>query len=180
MGTIVTCDAVDAVKYSLENLTKYITCDTINTIPIWGEPISGVSDITTNKNKEENKMIDLLERYREKQTAKLREDYGDKRNAILQYDPDFTILSRLATERCEYPEHVKEYVRIDIDSFRSNMESVNKDLNRLEFEVEDDIIKLDEKIKDIEAVLELATTFEQKRDILVSYGVLNCDGTLAE
>lgn len=130
--------------------------------------------------KETNDMTDVLKRYKEKQINNLKKNQLENIERIKSEDCDYRALHELQNLISNYTITQQNCVEIDLDKYVFTNDKIRKDLNEEDVKYEKSKVELDEKIKDIEAVLDLATTYEQKRDILVSYGVLNADGTLAE
>lgn len=132
--------------------------------------------------REENKMADtrkILNIYEDIETLKIRKKYDEKCENVESESTE----SKIAKKVREYAqkELKKAFLNYDesiitvtfkfTDETRTKIEEVHKE-GRKEQE------KLDEKIQEINAILEMAETFEQKMQILLAYDVIDNKGVM--
>lgn len=132
------------------------------------------------KNKGENNMNKILEIYREKQTKEIEKKYDSELEDLEFNDPLQTIVREMTKEmnnqiKTIYEnEEIEEPIVIDCNlssqSFtKETIEKRKKIVDKIRAEKQ----KLNEKISEIQALLELAPNYEEKIKILRDYGIID-------
>lgn len=140
----------------------------LNELP-YTELLRGEESI--NKEEEEN-MLKLLEIYKDKKTKEIEEKY-DKEIKELEENDEAQVFIMQAQETLKLILNT-EKVKIDIDSDRVlYTEETWKKRNEIINTIREEKNKLNSKIKEISALLELAPNYEEKIKILRDYEIVD-------
>lgn len=135
--------------------------------------------------KEENKMADtnkILYVYEDIASKKIREHYDNKiqetekesgEAKIAQKVREFA-LKELKKAFPDYDETKQRIIVVDYDLQEQTKKTI-EDLNK---ERRKDLIRLNESLQEIKAMLELAQTFDEKMKVLQAYGVVDNKGVM--
>lgn len=137
------------------------------------------------KRKEENKMADtnkILYVYEDIESIKIREHYDNKiqetekesgEAKIAQKVREFA-LKELKKAFPDYDETKQRIIVVDYDLQEQTKKTI-EDLNK---ERRKDLTRLDERLQEIKAMLELAQTFDEKMKVLKAYDVVDNKGVM--
>ena len=124
------------------------------------------------KNKEENDMLKILEIYKEKQKKLIEDEYENKKKEWEENDP-VLIYIKQAEETLKEMLNINE-LKISINSSENTF---TKETQEKIFEImrikRTKLRNLEEKIKEIESLLELAPNYEEKIKILRDYEIID-------
>lgn len=124
------------------------------------------------KNKEENDMLKILEIYKEKQKKLIEDEYENKKKEWEENDP-VLIYIKQAEETLKEMLNINE-LKIGITSSENTF---TKETQEKIFEImkikRTKLRNLEEKIKEIESLLELAPNYEEKIKILRDYEIID-------
>lgn len=126
-----------------------------------------------NIDKEEKDMSKILEIYKEKKEKEIRKKFSDELEAITKADPIQSFMKEMneQLETLITNEYPNDYITpLTCDVLTKNTENVKKELRKLR---DKDIEDLNNKIKEIEALLELAPGYEEKIKILRDYEIID-------
>ena len=135
--------------------------------------------------KEENKMADtrkILNIYEDIETLKIRKKYDEKCEKV----ESESVESKIAEKVREYAQKELKKAFPDYDESKESIIAVvfnitdetKTKIEELHKERRKEQEKLDKKIQEINAILEIAETFEQKMDILKAYNVVDKKGVI--
>ena len=126
-----------------------------------------------NIDKEEKDMSKILEMYKDKKEKEIREKFSNEVEAITKLDPIQSFMKEMneQLETLITNEYPNDYITpLTCDVLTKNTENVKKELRKLR---DKDIEDLNNKIKEIEALLELAPGYEEKIKILRDYEIID-------
>lgn len=119
--------------------------------------------------KKEESGMDLLEIYINRKIKEIKEEYKTKKLELIKDDE---IDKKVRALKEELNDQYKMY--IDINIIASDYTKETKEQLKLFDEQEKaDIKEFDEKMAEVEAQLEMCETYEQRIDILTSYGIID-------
>lgn len=135
--------------------------------------------------KEENKMADtrkILNIYEDIETLKIRKNYDEKCEKV----ESESVESKIAKKVREYAQKELKKVFPDYDESKESIITVTfkitdetrTKIEELHKERRKEQEKLDKKIQEINAILEMAETFEQKMQTLLAYDVVDNKGVM--
>lgn len=159
----------NVAKKRLKLLEPTITIKTKIPSDIKLEPYVSTIDIETLQNKEEKEMK-LLKIYQERKLEQIDKNYEQMREAIVKDDEFMKKVEEF--EKALKAEYKEIYEDITV-SISAKTEDTQKKLDILRKERDDAKEELSKKYVEIEAQLDICETYEQKIDVLVSYGVLD-------
>lgn len=124
------------------------------------------------ENKEENNMLKILEIYKEKKTREIEQKYDAQLEDLEFNDPAQILINETEEKLKEILETDRVILSINSDTISCTSETIEKRNAII------DIIKKEKKelnnvIKEIEALLELAPNYEEKLQILRDYGIID-------
>lgn len=124
------------------------------------------------ENKEENNMFKILEIYKEKKTREIEQKYDAQLEDLEFNDPAQILINETEEKLKEILETDRVILSINSDTISFTSETIEKRNAII------DIIKKEKKelnnvIREIEALLELAPNYEEKLQILRDYGIID-------
>ena len=167
----------DLLPFKTKYLISYdLLRKNINIIPVLDEKITNETNLQNisieNINMEENNMLKILEIYKEKKTREIEQKY-DAQLEDLEINDHAQILINETKEKLKEMLETDK-VMISVNSYTVNLTSETIEKRNAII----DIIKKEKKelnnvIKEIEALLELAPNYEEKLQILRDYGIID-------
>jgi hypothetical protein len=129
--------------------------------------------------KEDNKIMKILELYKERKEEAIVKDFEKKEEAILAEDEIQKIIKEMVHQVNSIFENEAREDRLYIDSKNFCQEKTMDKLDELDEEKEDEILQLNKTIEEIEAMFEMTEDYEERMKILKKYGIINKDGKLS-
>lgn len=128
---------------------------------------------TRNIDREENDMSKILEIYKEKKEKEIRKKFSDEVEAITKADTIQSFMKEMNEQletliENEFPNDT--FIPLTCDYLTKDTENVKRELIKLKNK---DLEDLNNKIKEIEALLELAPGYEEKIKILRDYEIVD-------
>ena len=167
----------DLLPFKTKYLISYdLLRKNINIIPVLDEKITNETNLQNisigNINKEENNMLKILEIYKEKKTREIEQKYDAQLEDLEFNDPAQILINETEEKLKEILETDKVMISVNSDTVNVTPETIEKRNAII------DIIKKEKKelnnvIKEIEALLELAPNYEEKLQILRDYGIID-------
>lgn len=163
--------------------------------PVTAEPTSfehwkeilkdAISQEEKEKRKEENKMADtnkILYVYEDIVSNRIREHYNKRKDEVEKESTEAQVAKKVKEFALKEIEKVfpnYDEIKHDIIVVNYNLqEQTKKIMVELGEERKKDLIKLDERITEIRAMLELAQTFDEKMQVLKAYEVVDKKGVI--
>lgn len=160
------------IKYSIsyDLLTK-----NINIIPVLDKEITNENISIRKINMEENNMLKILEIYKEKQTREIENKYDKQLLDLELKDPIQVILRDAAHQmeiicKSEGDLNAKVVLCSNIAEFTVETKEKRNEIIKI---IHSEKEKLENKIKEISSLLELAPNYEEKLQILRDYDIID-------
>lgn len=160
------------IKYSIsyDLLTK-----NINIIPVLDKEITNENISIGKINMEENNMLKILEIYKEKQTREIENKYDKQLLDLELKDPIQVILRDAAHQmeiicKSEGDLNAKVVLCSNIAEFTAETKEKRNEIIKI---IHSEKEKLENKIKEISSLLELAPNYEEKLQILRDYDIID-------
>lgn len=124
------------------------------------------------ENKEENNMLKILEIYKEKKTKEIEQKYDAQLEDLEFNDPAQILINETEEKLKEILETDRVILSINSDTISVTSETIEK-RNAIIDIIKKEKEELNNVIKEIEALLELAPNYEEKLQILRDYGIID-------
>lgn len=124
------------------------------------------------ENKEENNMLKILEIYKEKKTREIEQKYDAQLEDLEFNDPAQILINETEEKLKEILETDRVILSINSDTISVTSETIEK-RNAIIDIIKKEKEELNNVIKEIEALLELAPNYEEKLQILRDYGIID-------
>lgn len=170
----------DLLPFKTKYLISYdLLRKNINIIPVLDEKITKETNLQNisveNINMEENNMLKILEIYEEKQTREIENKY-DKQLLDLELKDPIQVILRDAAHQieiiCKSEGDLNAKVVLCSNTEEFTAETVKK-RNEIIKIIHSEKEKLENKIKEISSLLELAPNYEEKLQILRDYDIID-------
>lgn len=180
---IETVERLDWRECELEVLDKIIyKPDKPQEIKVSGKNLFDNGELIYNyyKNiKEDNKIMKILELYKERKEEAIVKDFEKKEEAILAEDEIQKIIKEMVHQVNSIFENEAREDRLYIDSKNFCQEKTMDKLDELDEEKEDEILQLNKTVEEIEALFDLTEDYEERMKILKKYDIINKDGKMS-
>ena len=124
------------------------------------------------ENKEENNMFKILEIYKEKKTREIEQKYDAQLEDLKFNDPAQILINETEEKLKEMLETDKVMISVNSDTVNFTPETIEKRKVIIDI-IHKEKEELNNVIKEIEALLELAPNYEEKLQILRDYGIID-------
>ena len=124
------------------------------------------------ENKEENNMFKILEIYKEKKTREIEQKYDAQLEDLKFNDPAQILINETEEKLKEMLETDKVMRSVNSDTVNFTPETIEKRKVIIDI-IHKEKEELNNVIKEIEALLELAPNYEEKLQILRDYGIID-------
>ena len=124
------------------------------------------------ENKEENNMFKILEIYKEKKTREIEQKYDAQLEDLEFNDPAQILINETEEKLKEMLETDKVMISVNSDTVNLTPETIEKRKVIIDI-IHKEKEELNNVIKEIEALLELAPNYEEKLQILRDYGIID-------
>ena len=124
------------------------------------------------ENKEENNMLKILEIYKEKKTREIEQKYDKQLKDLKFNDPAQILINETEEKLKEMLETDKVMISVNSDTVNLTPETIEKRKAIIDI-IHKEKEELNNVIKEIEALLELAPNYEEKLQILRDYGIID-------
>lgn len=167
----------DLLPFKTKYLISYdLLRKNINIIPVLDEKITNETNLQNisieNINKEENNMLKILEIYKEKKTREIEQKYDAQLEDLEFNDPAQILINETEEKLKEILETDRVILSINSDTISVTSETIEK-RNAIIDIIKKEKEELNNVIKEIEALLELAPNYEEKLQILRDYGIID-------
>lgn len=167
----------DLLPFKTKYLISYdLLRKNINIIPVLDEKITNETNLQNisieNINMEENNMLKILEIYKEKKTREIEQKYDAQLEDLEFNDPAQILINETEEKLKEMLETDKVMISVNSDTVNVTPETIEK-RNAIIDIIKKEKEELNNVIKEIEALLELAPNYEEKLQILRDYGIID-------
>lgn len=167
----------DLLPFKTKYLISYdLLRKNINIIPVLDEKITNETNLQNisieNINMEENNMLKILEIYKEKKTREIEQKYDAQLEDLEFNDPAQILINETEEKLKEMLETDKVMISVNSDTVNLTPETIEKRKVIIDI-IHKEKEELNNVIKEIEALLELAPNYEEKLQILRDYGIID-------
>lgn len=167
----------DLLPFKTKYLISYdLLRKNIDIIPVLNEKITKETNLQNisigNINKEENNMLKILEIYKEKKTREIEQKYDAQLEDLEFNDPAQILINETEEKLKEILETDKVMISVNSDTVNVTPETIEK-RNAIIDIIHKEKEELNNVIREIEALLELAPNYEEKLQILRDYGIID-------
>lgn len=167
----------DLLPFKTKYLISYdLLRKNINIIPVLDEKITNETNLQNisieNINMEGNNMLKILEIYKEKKTREIEQKYDAQLEDLEFNDPAQILINETEEKLKEMLETDKVMISVNSDTVNLTPETIEKRKVIIDI-IHKEKEELNNVIKEIEALLELAPNYEEKLQILRDYGIID-------
>lgn len=161
------------IKYSI---SYDLLRKNINIMPVLDEKITKETNLQNisigNINKEEKDMLKILEIYKEKKTREIEHKYDEQLLELECNDPVNTLVKETEEKLKEMLNSDNVLLVLNSDTMEFTQETIEKRKKIIDI-IRQEKKELNDVIKEIESLLELAPNYEEKLQILRDYGIID-------
>lgn len=161
------------IKYSI---SYDLLRKNINIMPVLDEKITKETNLQNisigNINKEEKDMLKILEIYKEKKTREIEHKYDEQLLELECNDPVNTLVKETEEKLKEMLNSDNVLLVLNSDTMEFTQETIEKRKKIIDI-IHQEKKELNDVIKEIESLLELAPNYEEKLQILRDYGIID-------
>lgn len=167
----------DLLPFKIKYLISYdLLRKNINIMPVLDEKITKETNLQNisigNINKEEKDMLKILEIYKEKKTREIENKYDEQLLELECNDPVNTLVKETEEKLKEMLNSDNVLLVLNSDTMEFTQETIEKRKKIIDI-IRQEKKELNDVIKEIESLLELAPNYEEKLQILRDYGIID-------
>jgi hypothetical protein len=167
----------DLLPFKIKYLISYdLLRKNINIMPVLDEKITKETNLQNisigNINKEEKDMLKILEIYKEKKTREIEHKYDEQLLELECNDPVNTLVKETEEKLKEMLNSDNVLLVLNSDTMEFTQETIEKRKKIIDI-IHQEKKELNDVIKEIESLLELAPNYEEKLQILRDYGIID-------
>ena len=167
----------DLLPFKIKYLISYdLLRKNINIMPVLDEKITKETNLQNisigNINKEEKDMLKILEIYKEKKTREIENKYDEQLLELECNDPVNTLVKETEEKLKEMLNSDNVLLVLNSDTMEFTQETIEKRKKIIDI-IHQEKKELNDVIKEIESLLELAPNYEEKLQILRDYGIID-------
>lgn len=167
----------DLLPFKTKYLISYdLLRKNINIIPVLDEKITNETNLQNisieNINMEGNNMLKILEIYKEKKTREIEQKYDEQLLELECNDPVNTLVKETEEKLKEMLNSDNVLLVLNSDTMELTQETIEKRKKIIDI-IHQEKKELNDVIKEIESLLELAPNYEEKLQILRDYGIID-------
>lgn len=167
----------DLLPFKIKYLISYdLLRKNINIMPVLDEKITKETNLQNisigNINKEEKDMLKILEIYKEKKTREIENKYDEQLLELECNDPVNTLVTETEEKLKEMLNSDNVLLVLNSDTMEFTQETIEKRKKIIDI-IHQEKKELNDVIKEIESLLELAPNYEEKLQILRDYGIID-------
>lgn len=167
----------DLLPFKIKYLISYdLLRKNINIMPVLDEKITKETNLQNisigNINKEEKDMLKILEIYKEKKTREIENKYDEQLLELECNDPVNTLVKETEEKLKEMLNSDNVLLVLNSDTMEFTQETIEKRKKIIDI-IYQEKKELNDVIKEIESLLELAPNYEEKLQILRDYGIID-------
>lgn len=167
----------DLLPFKIKYLISYdLLRKNINIMPVLDEKITKEINLQNisigNINKEEKDMLKILEIYKEKKTREIEHKYDEQLLELECNDPVNTLVKETEEKLKEMLNSDNVLLVLNSDTMEFTQETIEKRKKIIDI-MHQEKKELNDVIKEIESLLELAPNYEEKLQILRDYGIID-------
>ena len=167
----------DLLPFKIKYLISYdLLRKNINIMPALDEKITKETNLQNisigNINKEEKDMLKILEIYKEKKTREIENKYDEQLLELECNDPVNTLVKETEEKLKEMLNSDNVLLVLNSDTMEFTQETIEKRKKIIDI-IHQEKKELNDVIKEIESLLELAPNYEEKLQILRDYGIID-------
>lgn len=167
----------DLLPFKIKYLISYdLLRKNINIMPVLDEKITKETNLQNisigNINKEEKDMLKILEIYKEKKTREIENKYDEQLLELECNDPVNTLVKETEEKLKEMLNSDNVLLVLNSDTMEFTQETIEKRKKIIDI-IHQEKKELNDVIKEIESLLELAPNYEEKLQILRDYDIMD-------
>lgn len=167
----------DLLPFKIKYLISYdLLRKNINIMPVLDEKITKETNLQNisigNINKEKKDMLKILEIYKEKKTREIEHKYDEQLLELECNDPVNTLVKETEEKLKEMLNSDNVLLVLNSDTMEFTQETIEKRKKIIDI-IHQEKKELNDVIKEIESLLELAPNYEEKLQILRDYGIID-------
>lgn len=167
----------DLLPFKIKYLISYdLLRKNINIMPVLDEKITKETNLQNisigNINKEEKDMLKILEIYKEKKKREIEQKYDEQLLELECNDPVNTLVKETEEKLKEMLNSDNVLLVLNSDTMEFTQETIEKRKKIIDI-IHQEKKELNDVIKEIESLLELAPNYEEKLQILRDYGIID-------
>lgn len=167
----------DLLPFKIKYLISYdLLRKNINIMPVLDEKITKETNLQNisigNINKEEKDVLKILEIYKEKKTREIEHKYDEQLLELECNDPVNTLVKETEEKLKEMLNSDNVLLVLNSDTMEFTQETIEKRKKIIDI-IHQEKKELNDVIKEIESLLELAPNYEEKLQILRDYGIID-------